>query len=326
MSVPVLKAAALTSLRAPSVLNTQPWRWRISDATLELHADYSRRLPVADPDDRFVLISCGAALHHARMALGAAGFTVDVERLPDPARPELLARLRLRGLRAPSPAVECMAAAIPRRRTDRRAFGSQPVTEATITRLRQAVEHEGAYLHLVPRADVPVLAVAGEMALGAEAEDPAFQAELIRWTSRPAAAGDGVPASVAVRPALRRVPVRDLAPRGDAGLVAGHAVDRGSAYVILYGLTDDPLSLLRAGEALSALLLLATAEGLATEPLSEAAELSWPRRLLSGLLAGTGLPFLAVRLGHPVQRGPLPPVPRREPADVIVIDEPREES
>jgi hypothetical protein len=314
-----LETAARSSLRAPSVFNTQPWSWRIDGDTMELYADRSRQLDGADPDGRLLLISCGAALHHARTALAAAGWTAEVDRLPGDGHPDLLARIRLGAAVPPDPRARRMVAAIIRRHTDRRAFGDRVVAEETLTRLRRLVESEGAYLHVVPRDDVPMLAITTERAANAAHEDPARHAELIRWTNRPAWVGDGVPPATAVQPALRRVPVRDFAPAGDPGLAAGEGVDKGAAYVILFGLTDLPADLLRGGEALSALLLLATAEGLATAPLSEAVEVSWSRHLLRGLLSGIGEPYLAVRLGYSESRQPVPAAPRRAPADVIKV-------
>jgi hypothetical protein len=316
----VLENAARTSLHAPSVFNTQPWNWHIAGDTLELSADPTRRLDTTDADGRLLLISCGTALHHARTALAAAGFAVTVERLPDPASPGLLARIHLGAPVPPDPEAQRMAAAIPRRRTDRRAFGDRQVSEAMLTRLRGFVEAEGAYLHVVPQDQVPMLAASTEHAAGAELDDPAYRAERDRWTNRPQWLGDGVPATTTVEPALRRVGVRDLVPPGaTAGLAADDGGDKGAAYVVVFGLGDQPAELLRGGEAVSALLLLATAEGLATAPLSEAVEVTWPRHLLRGLLSDIGEPYLVVRLGYPVSTTPLPAVPRREAGDTITV-------
>ena len=317
-----LESAAQASLHAPSVFNTQPWRWRIAGETMELYADPSRQLHSTDPDERLLLISCGAALHHARVALAAAGWTVTTERLPDPARPDLLARIRLGHSVPPDPEAQRMAAAITRRRTDRRAFGDHPVSEATLTRLRRFVEFEGAYLHVVPADQVPMLGISSELAADAEHDDPAYREELDQWTNRPQWRGDGVPPTTAVQPALRRVPVRDFTPDGGAAaLTAGSGVDKGAAYVIVFGTTDEQVDLVRGGEALSALLLFATAEGLATAPLSEAVEVSWPRHLLRGLLSDIGEPYVMVRLGYPVTHETLPPSPRRSAAETITIEE-----
>jgi nitroreductase len=316
----LLESAAGAALLAPSVFNTQPWRWRVIGDTLELSADPDRQLAGTDPDGRLLLLSCGTALHHARTALAAAGWTSTVDRLPDPTRPDLLARVHLGHSGPADPEAQRMAAAIGRRRTDRRAFGDEPVSAETLTRLRRFVEFEGAYLHVVPDDQVPVLAISTERAAGAERDDPIYREELERWTNRPQSRGDGVPVGTAVAPALRRVPVRDFAAGDRAGLTAGAGVDRGAAYVIVFGTTDRRADLLRGGEALSALLLLATAEGLATAPLSEAVEVAWSRQLLTTLLAGIGEPYIAVRLGHPGAGEPLPPAARRAAAETITTE------
>lgn len=312
-----LEAAARTSLHAPSVFNTQPWKWRISGDTMTLHADRSRALAATDPDGRLLLLSCGAALHHARVALAAAGHRVTVERLGDPGDPDLLARITVTGGQPADPVAVRLTEAAARRHTDRRAYADRPVTDAQLTAFRQAVEAEDAYLHVVRRDQVPMLGIAAELAGDAERLDPAYREELRRWTNRPQGSGDGVPAATAVRPALRRVPVRDFVPDGEAGLEAGAGCDAGAAYVILFGLTDRPADVLRGGEATSALLLAATADGLATSPLSDVVEVEWSRQLLRGLLAGIGEPYIGVRLGYPESATPVPSAPRREPSDVI---------
>src|SRR3954467_3269517 len=111
--------ASIAALRAPSILNTQPWRWRLAGNHAELWADRSRQLSGLDPDGNLLLLSCGTALHHAAVALLAGGFVADISRLPDPERPDLVARIR-QG--ASCPADSLLYAAIYQRRTDRRPF------------------------------------------------------------------------------------------------------------------------------------------------------------------------------------------------------------
>jgi hypothetical protein len=317
----ILEAAARASLRAPSVFNTQPWKWRISGAAMTLEVDPERRLPATDPEGRLLLISCGTALHHARVALAAAGWDAEIRLLPDETRPDALARVRLGDPRPPDPQSVMMAEAIPRRRTDRRAFGDRPVSAEQLSTLRRVVEAQGVYLHVVPHDDVPLLGLSTERAAEAESLDPAYRAELTRWTTRPAWTGDGVPPSTAVEAALRRVPVREFAPHGADVLAVGEGLDEGAEYVIVYGDGDEPVDLLRGGEALSALLLLATAYRLSTAPLSEAVEAAWPRHLLRGLLSGIGQPYIGVRLGYVPGGVLLPATPRRAPTDAIVFDD-----
>jgi nitroreductase len=316
-----LAEAAQRALRAPSVFNTQPWRWRVTAGALDLYADRQRQLEVTDPDGRLLTLSCGAALHHARVALAAAGYHTAVTRFPEPDHPDLLARIRIIGKRQPDPHQIALNGAIPLRRTDRRAFAEQPVPEAAMRELRAAVEAEGAFLHQVHPSQMPMLAVATARAAEEELNDPAYRDELHRWTHRPQWSGDGVPPATAVRPAPRRVPVRDHAPGDDTVLEAGAGNDRGAAYAVLFGPDDTPGSWLRSGEALSALLLTAVLEGLSAAPLSDTIELAWPRTLMRDLLAGVGEPYLVVRVGIGPDAAELPPAPRRTPDDAIEIND-----
>ena len=316
-----LESAARASLRAPSVFNTQPWKWHITGDLMELSSDPARRLGVTDAEGRLLLLSCGGALHHARVAFAAQGWRTDIERVPDERRPDLLARIRVTGRAAADPTAENLAGAISRRRTDRRAFSERRVPQETLTRLRELVESEGAHLHAVPDELVPELAVAVDEAADVEYFDPAYRTELTRWTHRPAWTGDGVPPTTAVQPALRRVPARNLLPDGSPGLLAGAGGDEGAVYVILFGAGDHPVDLLRGGEAMSALLLQATTESVSTAPISEAVEVAWPRQLLRRLLSDRGEPYLIVRLGYADSDEVLPVSPRREARETIQIDD-----
>jgi hypothetical protein len=317
----VLEAAARASLRAPSVFNTQPWKWRIAGDAMELWAEPDRHLQATDPEGRLLLLSCGGALHHARTALAAEGWAVTVERLPEGDRPDLLARLHLGGPVPPDPEAGLLADAISRRHTDRRAFGDRPVSDETLTELRRIVESQGAYLHVVPHDQVPMLGISSEQAADIESFDRAYRSELTQWTNRPAWTGDGVPPATAVEPALRRVPVRNFAPQGAEVLPVGDDHDEGAEYAILFGLGERRVDLLCGGEALSALLLKATADGLSTAPLSEAVEVAWPRYLLRELLSDVGEPYVVVRLGYVRSGEHLPATPRRAPTDTIKFDE-----
>ena len=89
---------------APSVHNTQPWRFTAAGSEITLHADVSRQLRVADPSGREMLISCGAALLTAKLALRSLGYVPETRVLPDPADPLLVAQLRWRRQESPAAA------------------------------------------------------------------------------------------------------------------------------------------------------------------------------------------------------------------------------
>ena len=137
---------------APSVHNTQPWRWRIrNDHLIELWADRDRQLRVADPDGRNLAISCGAALHHFMVASRALGAISTVDLTPVGGEPGLLATIRLSPGRTASDAAESLEV-LTRRRTDRRRFTSWPVPESRLAHLTRAAAGWGAYA--IPILDV----------------------------------------------------------------------------------------------------------------------------------------------------------------------------
>src|ERR1700755_3523492 len=116
----VLTQSVLVALEAPSILNPQPWRWRIDHHTAELYAERGRQLTTIDPDGRMLTVSCGAALHDARIALAAGAVAGAVTRLPDNNNPDLLARLRYVGRTDRMAHLQRLRRAIGLRRTDRR--------------------------------------------------------------------------------------------------------------------------------------------------------------------------------------------------------------
>ncbi|MEW2380478.1 nitroreductase [Micromonospora sp. NPDC047707] len=310
-----LAEAAATAGHAPSVHNTQPWRWRVLPDALELHTVRDRQLAATDPEGRLSTLSCGAALHHARVALTAEGWRAAVERMPDPADPDLLARLTgLTRVGADPDAmrlVQCMQV----RHTDRRPVSAEPVPTAALGDITKAVVAEGVQLQLLDRDQVLELAAAASHAATVEAEDPQLHEELAYWTSR--AGGAGLPPEVLPEAAPETtVPARDFGRPGTLPVGLGH--DRAAGYGLLYGDEDEPIDWLRAGEALSAGWLTATRLGVSVVPLSGVVEVPGTRQTLRGLLAGMGHPYLVLRLGiaDPAHAGP-PHTPRLAVEQVV---------
>ncbi|MFU8849710.1 Acg family FMN-binding oxidoreductase [Micromonospora sp. SL1-18] len=311
-----LTEAAATSGRAPSVHNTQPWRWKVLSDALELRVVRDPRLAATDPENRLVTLSCGAALHHARVALAAEGWTAVVERLPDPTQPQLLARLTgFRHTGADPDAmhlVQCMQV----RHTDRRPVREEPVPGPAVDAIVQAAGAEGVRLQVLHPDQVLELAAAAGQAAAIAAEEPELREELEYWTSR-ADAGTGLPPEVLPERAPETtVPGRDFGRTGTLPVGPGH--DRAAVYGILWNTEDEPDNWLRAGEGLSAAWLTATRLGVSMVPLSGVVEVQGTRQTVRRLLAGLGFPFLALRLGlaDPAHAGP-PHTPRLATEQVV---------
>src|SRR5690606_29404581 len=123
---------------APSILYVQPWRFRITDGSMDFFADPSRMLPAADPAGRVLTVSCGAALLNLRVAALAFGHDLQVETFPDRNEPDLLARLRLSAAGPASAADRRLRDAILARRTDRAAFEDRQPQQDLLDELGQA--------------------------------------------------------------------------------------------------------------------------------------------------------------------------------------------
>lgn len=85
-------------------------------------ADRTRALPVNDPRDRELTISCGAALFTLRLAARARGLAERTRILPDAGDPDLLAVVELDGGAASAPGDGALLAAVAARRTHRGGF------------------------------------------------------------------------------------------------------------------------------------------------------------------------------------------------------------
>ena len=195
------------AVRAPSIHNTQPWRWVLAGGELSLYADRGRQLTATDPDGRAMVISCGGALSLALVRLAAAGWETTVERVPEPGG-DLLARIRVTGRSEPDPVALERATAAERRHTERRPFRPEPVPAELLDQLADAARDRGVYAYAVVRADQRLdLAVAMSWADKVESEDPAYRAELAHWVGeRAQAAGEGVPASAVPHVSAGRPP------------------------------------------------------------------------------------------------------------------------
>jgi len=321
-AVPPVEKIIELACMAPSVHNTQPWRWRARGATVDLFADYARQLVYADPDRRDLMISCGAALHHLQVAAAGLGWDARVTRCPDSSEERHVATIRLKPSGEPAPDQE-PTQAIRTRRTDRRTATSWPVTDDRLNRLAVAGAFWGAQvLPVAGEATKAQLLDLTRQAAQIQLNNPRYIDELARWTG--GSAIEGVPREhVTGRggrdsrdPAFARYPAGSLAdpvleaePPQDGMLIVGTS-------------SDDAVSRVRAGEALSAIWLQATQGNLSVLPLSQAVEVEETRRTLQAdVLGDRACPQLLLRVAWlPDARSDLPPTPRR-PLDEVLTRE-----
>jgi len=321
-----LRRALEAATHAPSIHNTQPWRFRLSGGgdhgTVELYADRERSLSVLDPTGRQMLMSCGAALLFLKVALRADGFDADVDLLPDADRDHLGSVAVRRGA-PPSPEESALAAAIFLRHTQRAPFDPREVAAELIDELREAAEAEGAWVSVLHRRDdqlalITVLARADHE----EAMDAAYRDELRAWV-RTDPSPDGIPVAVLPGHGERHteVTIRDFNPDRVAEEAdeapAGPPVDEHPALVVLGTDGDDGREHLVAGMALGRLLLQAAAGGLTASMLGQVIDRPRPRAWLKRELGLLGEPQMVLRVGYP--GGPVGAATGRRPIDEVLL-------
>jgi nitroreductase len=297
---------------APSMLNTQPWRFRFEPAsqTIGLYADSARMLRSGDPDGRALHIACGAALFNLRLAATATGRQPVLRLLPDPGQPLLLGTVRLAGPCRPQPDELELREAIPARRTNRGPFSSHPVPAGVLAELAEAARIEGAILHFPDHQEAIRL-----LGLARDAErtllaDPAYRAELARWAGG-ARDCEGMPDEVmAPHDPRGTAPVRDFTPAGPAPYAWFEDEPQLAVLSTHFGGRADWL---RAGQALERAWLTATARGLAVSPLTHPLETAdaW---LVRDPRSGAESPQMILRFGYGL---PVPRTHRRPIPDVL---------
>ena len=317
-----LYQAAARATLAPSIHNTQPWRFVLRPGRLDVYADSQRRAPVIDPTGRQLAISCGAALFGARAALAAGQLDAVTTLLPEPAEPDLLASITVVGM-TPSPDENArrLDAVADARHSNRRQFSPDPVPDDVVDTLTHAAEVEGAWLHPIRDLDDRVtVATLSQRADALQNSDPAYLAELRAWTSDDPGRHDGVPAAAvphATGAAHDDIPIRDFDTYGAGALPTETRSSIAQTLLVLGTAGDSMRDWLIAGQALGRVLLELTSAGFVASILSQVVEAPSTRQLLRHELRLAGRPQLLLRVGT---AAPTPATLRLLLTDVITTD------
>jgi hypothetical protein len=293
------------AVHAPSVHNTQPWRFGHGERSIDVYADSRRRLRVADPDGREMMISCGAAVFTLRVALRYLGWLPRTRPFPDPARPALVARVSWEEEQtAPAGYERELFAAVTARHTHRGGFAAVTLPAGTWASLCAEAAREGAMLRLLADHDqreaLAAVVRAGEHALRLDAARAAEQADWV--TPQGSTRRDGVPpAAYPATPAHTEpdFPSRDFA-RGHAWGQADPPAPGerlAGAVCLLATSANEPADWLAAGQALQRVLLCAATCGVTAALHSQPLEVPQLRDFIRVQLAARAHPQMIIRLG-----------------------------
>lgn len=315
----VIREAVQMACRAPSLHNSQPWRWVADTGRLHLHLDRDRVMQSADRGGREALISCGAALDHLRVALAATGWRITVDRFPNPNDPTHLAAVDLAPMEFVTDAHRRLADAIPLRRTDRLPLGAPPEWERQEALLRVRIDG-GLSFDVLGDDARHQLAEASSLTEALRLYDSPYHAELSWWTA-PIETEEGIPHSSLVSASeSERVDVGRSFP------VTGHSQRRAAlgedhAKVVVLSTDGDTRdAAVRSGEALSRILLDCTAAGLASCTVTHVTELAVGRDIITALIGRDTFPQLLIRIGVAPALEKVPvPTPRRPLDDVLTF-------
>ncbi|MGF2944529.1 Acg family FMN-binding oxidoreductase [Mycobacterium sp. Lab-001] len=313
----VITRAVELACRAPSLHNSQPWRWVAGGAVVDLFADPHRIVTATDGSGRESIISCGAVLDHFRDAMLAAGWDSGVDQFPNPGNLDHLASIDFAAADYVTDAQRERAAAIARRRTDRRPFDAPRDWASFEPALRSAFDPRLATLDVLADEARPRLVEASRLTEVLRRYDDLYHHEL-RWWTAPLRESEGIPESALPSEAQgsdvdvnRRFPANGQAEQGPA-------VHDQATIVVLSGYGDTRADWLDCGQALSAVLLECTMAGLATCTVTHITEVQAGRDIVRELLPDTTVvPQVLIRVGPEPAGEPPEPTPRRPLDDVL---------
>lgn len=314
------RVAAIVELacRAPSLHNSQPWRWIFDAGRLHLMADHARVGHHTDVTGQEVILSCGAALDHLQVASAAAGWHVSIDRNPDPHDHDHLASVNFCRAAVAGEHERLLGEAIPRRHTDRLAFAAPEPWAALEEQLQAVLDDTVVDIDVIDDNGRPALADASRRTEQHRRDDPSYRYELLWWTGH-SHIDDGIPQSALPSSTeAQRVDVaRDFPVYGGADRAS--QVDRDHSKVLVLSTFDDSRqNTLRCGEALSRVLLECTAAGFATCPLTHMIELHASRERVRRLTGRRGEPQVLIRVGRALETGVAAPhTPRRPLGEVL---------
>ena len=210
-----------------------------------------------------------------------------------------------------------LATAILQRHTHRGAFDERAVPAEVLEALSTAAQSEGARLcDIVSEDQLIELEVLLSSADAMEQRDARYREELAKWVHDGPLQPDGIPAASVAQSAGSSLRQRDFVLDHPGGVDGSAPAPDRPAVVVLATDDDEPISWLRAGQALAAVLLRAADLGVQAQPLGQVTDILAYRFGLRQTMGIAGLPQLVLRMGF-ARRAVVTP---RRSVDEVLVD------
>ena len=310
-----LTALVRYAILAPSSHNTQPWKFTVGADTVDLLVDTERWLRVADAEQRELYLSAGCALENLLIASAHFGYDAEVALLPEPARPELAARVRLTPSASPATApVEAWFAAIPLRCTNHQVYDGRPVFAGALQRLRACGIAPEITIFLT--SDPEIKRRADDLVVRADAlqfADPSFREELGYWIGQGVFGSPWLMAKLG-QLAVTYVNIGKSQAKKDSELLLSAPV-----LGMITARRADRVTQVQAGQVFERVYLEATALGLSLQPVSQILQVPELQSEVRSLLPDpTFVPLQPFRLGYAVPEAEHTP---RRPLEEMLVTE-----
>jgi len=310
------------AIMAPSGHNTQPWKFSLKKDNIRICPDFTRRLPVVDPDNRELYISLGCALENLVIAAKYAGYDPEVEYFPAGEADECLL-VTLKHVNAAED--NNLFQAIPKRHTNRREYNKQQIPAADLNKIGSLPTENGVNCLVLTEPGVIEqiidLVVKGNRI---QMNDDAFMDEITSWIrfsdSEAEKHLDGLTSRAMGSPSvpswLGRMFMRIFVRAKSQSKTDEKNIRSSSALVVVISEKNDKKSWIDVGRSFERIALTLTALNIESAHLNQPCEVPQLKmQLQQHLVLGSAHPQLLLRLGY---AEPLPCSPRRSVQQVLI--------
>lgn len=297
--------------------NTQAWKFAIKENGIDIYPDYTRRLPVVDPEDRELWISLGCALENLLVAARGVGYAAEVT------YPDAVDLIHV-DLTADTPQGSPLFDAIPLRQSTRSEYNGQPIEVDVLDQVQALSLEPGVVLRFFTNsADLETVVEYVNQGNLSQYADRAFVDELIQWLrfnkKEVLASQDGLYAPCSGNPQVPRwlgkMFVAGTKPQQQADADVKKLRSSPGA-VVVASESDDKAAWVRTGQVYERLALTMTALNIKSAFLNQPIEVADLRSQFQNAIGlAKSLPQLLVRFGY------ADPMPRslRRPVEQVIV-------